>query len=157
MLDIALKTSTTDTASPVFAGNQTLPFKVEKIEVVPADGEKPAKVKFVFKLAAPAKDKDGGDILPGGMGSTYTEFVPVTSKPDARDPEWNLKRLAAIQDAVLGTSLNHPTKPSRPDFDDACAQAMLGRDVFLKLKCETYEGRQRNSVAEWIFPGDLKA
>lgn len=165
MLDIKLNTSHVDTTQPLFADKQTLQFTISKIEKVEAENDKPAKIKFVLALAEPGKDENGNPILPGGMGSTITEFVPLAMKADAKDAEWHLKKLGSIQDAALGTGFNHPTKPARPDFDGECAAQMLGRTVALKLRLDqertdpktgvTY--RKSNSVGEWIFPGDLKA
>lgn len=157
MLDITLETSNINTAMPVLADNQTLTYKVEKIEKVPAENDKPDRIKFVYKLQEPARSVEGVEILPGAYGSTYVDLVPVVAKPGSKDPEWHLKRIAAIQDAVLGTGFNHPTKPQRPKFDGACAEQMLGRTLVLKIRQTVYENRPRNEIADYIFPGDLQA
>lgn len=155
-LDITLNISQAKTAVPMIADGDVCKWRLHSISK--AIGEKGPQLKWEYDLVDPAPDSEGGQILPGAMGSKFFENIALYAKPDAKDPKWYEKRIASRVDALLGTGDvgNKKNKPVRPDLNAETVSQMIGKELVAKMKVRTgdYIGNEFGAV---YFPGDVTA
>jgi hypothetical protein len=154
-LSINLDITKAKTQVPLFAENQYIEFRLTEL----SQAEVPQKgnvLKFKWQLVNPAAGADGPPINPGDFGSTFFEQVQLYAKPDAKDPEWFLKRIAARIDGLLGTGDegNAKGKPPRPALSADLVPTLIGKTVFFKMKVKTGEFAG-NEVADIRHPSEM--
>lgn len=155
-LSISLDTRNVTTAIPLIADGASVTFRLTALEEHQPEGKAP-QLKFIYELVNPAPSTDGSLINPGALGSKFFEYVPFEAKPDAKDPQWHLKKIATRIDALLGTAdQGHASKPARPELNGDTVAVLLGKTMIAKMGVRTgeYTGNEIKSV---MFPGDIKA
>jgi len=155
-LTINLSTGNVSTAIPIIADKTQARLRLTSLDVQEKEGGSDS-LKFVFELTHPVPDTQGSTIHPGGLGSKVVEFIPLVAKPDAKDPQWNIKKIATRIDALLGTAdAGHASKPARPDLNGELVGQLLGKELIaiIKVKTGEYSG---NEIATVMFPDDVKA
>lgn len=156
-LSISLSTSATKTAVPTIPADVLVPWRLEDIGL--DSGEKGQTLKFKFSLTQPVATTDDGKLLsPGDFGSNFFLNIALYAKPDAKDPKWFEKKIAEVQDALLGTgdAGNAKGKPARPDFNNESAATMIGRVLVAKMRIKPDEFGGGNEFGRLYFPPDLE-
>lgn len=114
--------------------------------------EKGLILTFRWEIVEPAPSNQGKPIEPGKLGSKIFDTVRLYDKntPQGQVPEQSRVKIGLRQDACLGTgdADNAKGKPARPNFDDACVAAMIGKRAALRFKIDTFEGNTKNDVTE---------
>ncbi len=154
---MSLSTSAVSTAIPVIADKTQARLRLTSLDEQEGKDGGIGSLKFVFELTHPVPDTQGSTIHPGGLGSKVVEFIPLASKPEAKDPVWHIKKIATRIDALLGTAdAGHASKPARPDLSPELVGQLLGKELIaiLKVKTGEYSG---NEIATVMFPDDVKA
>ena len=114
---------------------------------------------FEWHLVDPAPTTEGRTLNPGEFGATFFENIALFDKntPPGDVPQWARKRIAQRQDALLGTGdpNNSKGKPTRPDFDAACLEQMIGKELYATMKVKTgaFTGNEFDTL---YFPGDVQ-
>lgn len=165
-LDINYDTTATKTAIPLIANGHYAKLRLVKLTLDRTD--KGPSTKWEYDQVDPAPDSEGGQILPGSMGSKQFENIQFYSKPDAKDKGWFIKKICTRMDALLGTSDpdNKKGKPARPAFflpgtttgelNPETVNLLIGKELVAKMKVKEgeYVG---NEFATVVFPGDITA
>lgn len=155
-LDISLDLNSTKTAIPMIADGHLCEWRLKNL--TQASSDKGQTLKFEYDLVAPAPSTEGTEIRPGDMGSKFFENIQLYAKPDAKDPQWFMKKLATRIDALLGTGDegNSKGKPTRPALSAATVPDLLGKVLLAKMAVRTgeYTGNEFKTVT---FPGDVAA
>jgi hypothetical protein len=154
-LSISVGLTDTKTAIPLIKDGEQVVLKLGNLTQPPRT-EKGDSLRFEYDLVNPAPDSDGGTINPGAMGSKVFENIQLYAKPDAKDPFWFKKRIAARIDALLGTGDqgNKKGKPERPDLSAQLVPQLIGKTLIAKMRVRTgeYTG---NEIASTTYPGDI--
>jgi len=156
-LDISLNLSEAKTAVPMIADGTMVRLRL--VSLSQQAGEKGKTLRFEYDLLDPAPDSDGGKINPGAFGSKIFENVALYAKPDAKDPKWYEKRIAARIDALLGTGDKGNTKgkPARPDLSPQLVPNLIGKELVAKMRIRTTGEFSGNEIASVTYPGDIAA
>lgn len=153
-LSIDLNMEGVKTAVPMIADGSLVKLKLANL--TQTSNDKGTTLKWEFDLVDPAPNTDGGQILPGALGSKVFETIPLYAKPDAKDPKWFLSKIAKRLDALLGTgdAGNSKGKPARPSLNPQTVTALIGQTMIAKISVRTgeYTG---NEIKEAYFPGDV--
>jgi len=153
-LSITLNTSAAKTSVPLIQDNVICEFRLTELTFPMVEG-KGQSTKWKFELVKPTVTTEGTPMNPGDFGSTQFVNIQLYAKPDAKDPQWFVKRIAAMLDALLGTGDpgNPKGKPARPDFSSQLVPTLIGKTLLAKMKVKTgeYVG---NEFAAVFFPGD---
>lgn len=158
-LSITLNTREAKTGFPVIVDGTMAKYRLQNITAV--ETEKGPVLKWEYELVdpVPVVGQDDAPLMPGDFGSKFFENIQLYAKPDAKDPEWFLKKVSTRMDALLGTADigNTKDKPERPGFDDDAVSMMIGKTLVAKVKVKVYEGNTSNEWANVFFPEDLEA
>ena len=156
-LSISLDTAGAKTSVPLIANGQYCEFRLTDLSMQSTD--KGNVTKWKFELVKPTVTTDGRPLNPGEFGATQFVNIQLYAKPDAKNPQWFVEKIARYQDALLGTgdAGNTKGKPARPTFDASCVQQMLGKTLIAKVGVRTYEGNDSNEFATVSFPADIAA
>ena len=154
-LSISLDIAGIKTAIPLIKDGQLAKFRF--VELNQTSNDKGQALQFVYELVDPVPTQDGCILNPGDFGSKFFEHIQLYAKPDAKDPEWFVKKIATRIDALLGTGDpdNDKGKPARPILDNQLVPTLVGQCLIAKVKVTTFEGQDRNEFATVYFPGDV--
>lgn len=165
-LSIQLPTATTKTAIPQIANETWAKFRLVSMKQFSVKlkqetyGTETGRLhKWEFDLVDPVKASDGSVIEPGKLGAKQFVNVQLYAKPDAKDPEWFVKKTCRILDALLGTDDpdNKKNKPPRPELTAELVPQLIGKVLLGKMKESTNEGVTRTDINEFAFPADMEA
>lgn len=152
-LSINLDLGSVKTSVPIIVDGTMVKVRLKNISQ--QQTEKGQSTKWEYTLVDPAPTIDGGQVQPG---FPIFENIQLYAKPDAKNPNWFVEKIARRIDGLLGTGDegNKKGKPSRPAFNGETVAMLIGKETLLKLKVKTgeYEG---NEIDKGYFPGDLAA
>lgn len=155
-LSIAIPTADVLVGIPLVADKSWAICEFKGVDEKP--NEKGMVLTFRWEIVEPAPSNQGKPIQPGALGSKVFDTVRLYDKntPQGQFPEQSRAKIGLRQDACLGTGDpdNAKGKPPRPNFDDACVSAMLGKRAALKFKIDTFEGNTKNDVTEVMHIDD---